>query len=692
MDEDVQSSLLPLNTTVTHTDVLIHRIRKNPKREHDMKNSKEKLYLYFHGRIIDSLGIQMYQSAVAAIAELIANAWDADSTEVEVVLPDHVSDSSTITVRDNGQGMTFKECQDYYLNVGRNRRVDENVDKSPKGRPILGRKGIGKFAGFGIAEQLEVDTTSSANGERTVFQLDLGYLRGSEYVGKAAKEIPILQRERANSKRKENGGTSITLKNLKLERAPSVSRFRDSMSRRFLLNQIADEFIITINGETLPEDNNLMGVEFDFPKDYEETEKPAGLRIKDNFGYEKIGDEGEKIEWRIRFTKETIGTEELRGVSVFCGIKVAQTPFFFNLSGGLDGQHGQQYISGQIKADFLDRLKSDIITTERQRINWELPESKILEYWGQERVKSLLKIWKERRAAEKINLIQSKILPFSKRLEKLEPSERKTIVSALKKIASIEALSNDQFTDLSNGILTAWERGRLQTLIENVSNVESMDEGKLLSILAEAQILNALHVAESVRAKVDIIKGLKKRIKNRDLENAVRDYIADNPWLLSPEWETFRKEISVKKLVEAAANEAGLNIDKGWNKRIDLVLSSGEQLLIVEFMRPGLTIDRDHINRFVEYIDKLRSKIESNTKLKFSSVTGLLVADKLDNERDVGKSIERLAKDGMHAMEWGALLGQAEKQWHEFLEVIVSRTPEDDRISALMPHVSPEEH
>ena len=36
-----------------------------------MQQLEEKLYLRFHGRIIDSLGIQMYQSPVAAVAELI---------------------------------------------------------------------------------------------------------------------------------------------------------------------------------------------------------------------------------------------------------------------------------------------------------------------------------------------------------------------------------------------------------------------------------------------------------------------------------------------------------------------------------------------------------------------------------------------------------------------------------------------
>lgn len=69
-----------------------------------------------------------------------------------------------------------------------------------------------------------------------------------------------------------------------------------------------------------------------------------------------------------------------------------------------------------------------------------------------------------------------------------------------------------------------------------MASVETMDEGVLLNLLAEAQVLNTLHVAEAVRAKVEIVAGLRKRIEDRDLENAVRDHIAENPWLLSPEW------------------------------------------------------------------------------------------------------------------------------------------------------------
>ena len=647
-----------------------------------MAAEDNKLFLRFHGRIIDSLGIQMYQSPVAAVAELIANAWDADATCVDVDLPADLSGDPAIVVRDNGVGMTFAECQDFYLNVGRNRRVEAGTDKSVKGRPVLGRKGIGKFAGFGIAGVLQIDTTSARTGERTIFRLDLQDLRSDTYIGTNAKEVPVLRREPADSARRLSAGTSVTMKRLTVGRTPSRSIFRTSMARRFLINQAADTFKILINGKEVPDDNALMGVEFDFPNDYRDEERPSGLRIEDDVGHETLRD-GE-ISWRIRFTKDTIGTEELRGISVFCGIKLAQSPFFFNLSGGLSGQHGQQYVSGQVRANYLDRLSADVITTERQRINWELPECKDLEAWGQERVKSLLSIWKSRRAEEKLRQIDEKVAPFTRRLERLRPTEKRTVVIALRKVATIEALSDEQFVELSNGILTAWEGGRLRELIQDVSNVEDMDEGVLLSLLAEAQVLSALHVAESVKAKVEIMEGLRKRIEERDLENAVRDYIAENPWLLSPKWDTFKVETSVRTLVDEAAAEAKLDADDdGGNRRVDLVLSSDRQLLVVEFMRPGLTADREHVDRYQLYIDILRSRILSNTEHGFEIVSGLLVADKLNRRAGMEGVLKRLAGDDMKAIEWKGLLGQARAQWREFLSVLVARAPEDERLAGL---------
>lgn len=647
-------------------------------------NRGEDLILRFHGRIIDSLGIQMYQSPVAAIAEMIANAWDADASVVDVKLPERLGKGMEIVIKDDGIGMTYDECQNHYLDVGRNRRVSGNTSKSPTGRPLLGRKGIGKFAGFGIADIICVDTTSQTTGERTVFELDLRKLRGESYANTDGFRIPVLEKMPPTEEKRASHGTEIRLKNLKLTQVRRAGPFAKSMSRRFLITQHSDTFKVRINGEELPEHTDIDSqIEFDFPSQCTSEEKNI-LGVKeqeDGWGKDTVG-KG-VVKWRIRFTKTPIDVDEFRGVSVFCGAKVAQTPFFFNLSGGVSGQHGLQYMTGVIRADYLDRLKEDIITTERQRLNWENNEARKLQEWGKTKVKQLLTIWKERRAESKLKMLDARTSSFSERLNKFPPSEKKVVGNALRKIASIEALDDGQFETLSNSMLTAWEGGRLKELITNISEVQSMDEQSLLGILSEAQVLSALQVAEAVKAKLDIINGLRKRIEARELENAVRDYIAKNPWLLSPQWEIFTKERSINHIVEYAADKAQSTDSKEGRGRVDLVLSSGNQLLVIEFMRPGSTVDRDHLNRFEKYIDIIRERVKGNSDLEFSRIDGLLVADNLSKPEGISGLIDRLSQSNMQCLEWKGLLAKAGKQWDEFLDVLITRAPDDQRVQVL---------
>lgn len=643
----------------------------------------KKLYLNFHGRIIDSLGIQMYQSPVAAIAELIANAWDADAASVQVSLPTELGADAEIVVRDTGGGMTFAECQQHYLNVGRNRRLERETSR--QGRPLLGRKGIGKFAGFGIARVMEIETVSGETGERTVFRLNLDVLRSEEFVSSEKREIEVLEASGPSEATKAAHGTKIKLKSLALSRRPTQAQFNQSMARRFVFAQASAGFAVTINGVALPPDADPIGnpVEFVFPRDYTTDEKPAGLTLTTDGWAEEIVDGEHRVQWQVKFTEKPIGEEEFRGVAIYCGIKVAQTPFFFQLSGGLAGQHGQQYMTGRVRADYLDRLGADVITTERQRINWEAPQAQALHDWGQERVKQLLKLWQARRAEAKLKAIDERLAGFTDRLDALPSSEAKVVKQALRQLAKIGQLDEEPFQELAKAILTAWEGGRLKGIIEEVARMETMEPGVLLGLLAEQQVLTTLHLGEVVKLKVGIVEGLKRRIEARDLENAIRNYIAKNPWLIAPEWETFAIERRIDALAAEVATEAGLDTDEGWNGRVDLALSSADQLLILEFMRPGLTVDRDHINRFQLYMDTLRARVGPNTGLGFRSVIGVLVADKLHVRPQDAGAFQRMARDGMVCREWSVLLGEAEKKWSDFLEILTARSPDDARTQAL---------
>ena len=639
------------------------------------------LRLNYSGRIIDHLGIQMYQSPVAAIAELVANAWDADAENVCIELPKSLSADAEIVIKDDGIGMSFTECDKRFLNVGYSRRGTKATERSPeKGRQILGRKGIGKFAGFGIAQVIRIETVNKKDGERTVFEMDLEQLRSDTYVNLEGSEVDVLEYQLPDDMRVSEHGTTIRLRQLALRRKPSPDVFTRSMARRFHIHQSVSDFRVHVNGKLMPEFHE--NVQFSFPNDYKDKERPKGITIdNDGWGEERVGDH--KISWRVHFFEDPINDEELRGISVFAGIKMVQSPFFFNLSGGLRGQHGQQYVSGKVQANFLDEQPKDIFAPERQRVDWEDEVAEPLRDWGSERLKELLKIWADRRAEEKTKQLNKRTGIFGGRLSRLPSFERSIVKRAISSLARIDTLSDAQFEDLGQAIIAAWEKGRLTELIETISTTSDLSADSLVSILAEAQVLTSLNVAEAVKTKLLTIGELKQRINNRELENAVRDYISGNPWLISPEWETFAVEKSVKTLTDKAMVGSGINADESFKGRVDLALSSGNHLIILEFMRPGLKLDWDHVNRFERYVTRLSGNIAANTGGPFNRVTGYIIADEIDEAEDLRRKIISLQREDMFAVDWNTLFSNAVAQWKEFLDILVDRAPDDPRLQAL---------
>ena len=230
------------------------------------------------------------------------------------------------------------------------------------------------------------------------------------------------------------------------------------MARRFLLHQTAADFRIMIDGKDVPKDEDFAGVEYLFPRDYSKGEAPLGMDRDGDFGVERLPN-GETIKWKMYFYENTIDEPELQGITVFANDKLAQKPFFFDLAGGLGGQAGQSYMSGKVVADYIDRRSGDYQSAERQRINWDLEDTVPLLKWGQEKVRQLLRLWRDKRGEDRRLALEAKAAGFSDRLEKLPKHEARIIKTVLMKLGGIANLNNEQYELLARTMLTAWETG-----------------------------------------------------------------------------------------------------------------------------------------------------------------------------------------------------------------------------------------
>lgn len=136
-------------------------------------------------RILELLGPNLYTNIYYVLAELIANAYDADAKNVYII-----SNKDDIRVEDDGHGMSY-EAGDIakYLNVAGISRTTEEESLTKSGaRRKMGRKGVGKLAALSVSENVDVLTV--ANGEKSGFVLSRHPENGNEL--KAIPEESIV--------------------------------------------------------------------------------------------------------------------------------------------------------------------------------------------------------------------------------------------------------------------------------------------------------------------------------------------------------------------------------------------------------------------------------------------------------------------------------------------------------------------
>jgi len=110
-----------------------------------LQNTRNKIYFNFSYEVLKLLGDGLYSNPWTAISELIANGIDADATKIYLHINMINKQSSTIEIFDNGYGMSYKDLVEKYSFIGKNKRVDIDLDEVQKEK-VMGRKGIGKLA------------------------------------------------------------------------------------------------------------------------------------------------------------------------------------------------------------------------------------------------------------------------------------------------------------------------------------------------------------------------------------------------------------------------------------------------------------------------------------------------------------------------------------------------------------------
>ena len=543
----------------------------------DQQLASKPFRLEFSNRVIEHLGIKLYQNKPTnVVAEFLSNSWDADATAVQIELKAHgAGETPSIVITDNGRGMTRSELTDEFLVIGRNRRTSP-TEKTSGGRLPMGRKGIGKLAGFGIARTIDIVASPNGNlrkGDTASLQL-FYWLRFSLQAlvelsnaslavayepevladGISLADIEaLIKREPhaaaythflANAK-KGTGGVCVYLSNTTLKKAINIDSLLQSLGRRFTVAMLRPDFVVTVNNTTITPEKALPPLH-DFG--FGDWNTPFVEKLM-------IGGVERELRYWIKFVnlQGSDWSIENAGVGIYAHGKIAQDrPFFFDIKGK---EILSRYIYGVVEADWLDELPSDVVSTDRRSLDWDTTETSRFHEWGASKISSWLEEFRKWRARQpKTEIIQRirKVSPNST----LTGTEEEALAELLNEV--LPSLANDEEAKdrTTKSFKEAWTHAPTRLLTKGLwekvfssINSDSNVFAELVESLRKSMVPEAMGLAVTMAQRVAAITVMRKMIEADKTETHLQRLIETFPWLLGPQWERLTANQAIKTLV-----------------------------------------------------------------------------------------------------------------------------------------------
>ena len=637
--------------------------------------------------VLEHLGLSLYSNVPAVLAEVVANAWDADAQNVEIDLD---SFNRRIVIQDDGAGMTEEEINDRFLLVGYRRR-EEQHGETARGRSPMGRKGIGKLSLFSIADEIVVET--ARGDEHNAFKMSLPGIReaidvhapneSGEYEPEAypVDEIDFEQ------------GTRITLTDLrKLQTTGTVSGLRKRLARRFSIIGPTHGFNVSVDGEPItPADRGYFDqiqyawcygdeqVESMFKNLSNSESRGGSVSVPEQAALEVTGWLGTVQETKqLRDESE----ESLNRVAIFVRGKMAQEDILGDL--GESGVYAG-YLIGELRVNGLDRDdQADSATSSRQRILEDDPRYLELKKFIKKELSHVEVRWQALRSGR--GAAQAERIPEIKDWIKQLPShDAKRARQWIGRIYRIRVDDPNERRELLKQAVVGFEFHRWNESIDSLDSIADNNLEDAINIFRQLDMLEADVYGKIVRSRIEVIRTLQERVDEGQKERAIQKYIYDHLWLLDPNWE----RVEGSELMETKVGRLFTYLDERLTQeekdgRLDITYRQvAGQHVVIELKKPNRRVSvYDLAKQVGKYRTGMRRLLENAGReepIEFICLLGQAPKewDTPDGKSVVEKTLEAL---GARYVTYDALLDNAFGAYRDYL----TKSKDIDRLSVVM--------
>ena len=595
--------------------------------------------------MLEDLGLNLYSSLPRVLVEFIANAYDADAhtasmsidfseisrrrsamrREWKEELQAAAGNTSQLTpleerllgedieisIEDSGHGMSREDIEGKFLVAGRRRRIEDGAVTSPGGRVLMGRKGVGKLAGFGVARRIEVVTKVAGEDRAYGVRLDFDEImrfRSTAHVRVPSYHLP-------NDGGLGTHGTRVTLSKLVHESVKSrETTIRHAIGDHFVLIDEAD-FEIRLNGQVASPTPRTHAYAWPQPK----------LGVDELVEHEIAAEEtGEKVkfQYRLRFVEDRAALRAIqRGIRVYAHRRMAAAPSLLNADTNMHGFRMTDYLDGVVYADFLDDSGRDYIATDRQGLRWETPLLQPVHEFLSGQIKEACAKYQRFRDDEKRREVErdefTVTLIENAQLSAREKTLAKTICTRLASFHG-QGVETEEYREHAQLLVGAVGQGQIFSAITQIANQDGARFEDLVAEVARLTHAEIDHAVAWMRSRLVAIEALKKIVRQTDFaeannEKALHDLLKTSPWLIDATYFEFltsdqsehtlfgrlEKEL---RIGDSSPHTTGTTNDR----RPDLVFLLGNEglrrVVIVELKAPNTPLQHRHLLQLKDYM------------------------------------------------------------------------------------------
>ena len=621
--------------------------------------------------VLNHLGLNLYSNVPAVLAELIANAWDADADRVDVSVKKQ-SDGKQIVIKDDGCGMDDADMREKFLTVGYRRRIKGGDQTASKGRPVMGRKGIGKLSVLSIARKVQV-FTKKRDADPLAIELDVEKIQ--EAIEKKQEyHPPVIDVPKAINF--GPSGTAIILRDLKKRVNASLdTHLRQRVARRFSV--ISEDFQVFVNGDEITlQDRNYFGkleyalVYGDFDESKFEHDKRYVVQREKN-----TVDKQEQYAVRgwVGLVKESgtlqEGADNLNKISILARGKVALEDI---LDSFREGGLYTKYVIGELEADFLDSTeKEDIATSSRQDFIQSDDRFVQLRTFVERELKHLAT--ERAKLKDEEGVKQAREIPALK--EWYESLKGDTKTAAKKLFGRINQIATDEDhrkTLYKHGVL-AFEHLQHKEKLKELEQLDINNLEAAVKLFSELDDIEALLYYQITKSRLDVIEKLSKDITEDALEKIIQDHIYNHLWLLDPSWDMATETPTLERSVSNAFGKILDTLNDAERRgRVDIQYkkTSGKHV-IIELKRSSVKISSnrlmEQVDKYIQALRKLLDEVQERGSIEVICLVGTKLSDWEDDERRQ-VSEKSMAARNIRVITYQQLIRDAEASYKEYLE------------------------